>query len=153
METIRKSDHKNYLPSYLFSTEEIIEKYILSNQKNIFEKFAEKIARDSKKDGERGRKFLENQWIKASSTCKRIALLSTKQEWEADTQLVEEIINMDYQSVADFFEKLAKYYEQNNPINQELITVAELFKSMWKVSEKHTNIINRELLNTLNKEF
>ena len=27
MEEIRKSNHKNYLPSYPFSTEEIIEKY------------------------------------------------------------------------------------------------------------------------------
>jgi hypothetical protein len=53
METIEKSNHKNYLPSYPFSTEEIIEKYILSNQKIIFEKFAEKIAEDAKKDGER----------------------------------------------------------------------------------------------------
>lgn len=153
METIRKSDHKNYLPSYPFSTEEIIEKYILPNQKNIFEKFAEKITVDARKDGQRWRKFLESQWLKISSTCKRIVLLSIKQEWESDTQLVEEIINMDYQSVAGFFEKLAKYYEVNNPINQELITITELFKSMWKVSEKHTNIINRELLNTLNKEF
>lgn len=153
METIEKSNHKNYLPSYPFSTEEIIEKYILSNQKIIFEKFAEKIAKDAKKDGERWRKFLENQWIKASSTCKRISLLSDAQNWRVEQELVEEIINMDYQSVADFFGKLAKYYEPNNPINQELITITELFKSMWKVSEKHTNIINRELLNTLNKEF
>jgi hypothetical protein len=58
---------------------------------------------------------------------------------------------MDYQSVANFFKELAWYYEISNPINQELTTIAELFESMWKVSEKHTNIINRELLNTLNK--
>jgi hypothetical protein len=53
MEEIRKSNHRNYLPSYPFSTKEIIEKYILPNQKNIFEKFAEKITIDARKD--RGR--------------------------------------------------------------------------------------------------
>jgi hypothetical protein len=61
MEEIRKSNHKNYLPSYPFSTKEIIEKYILPNQKNIFEKFSEKIKSDAEKDGKRGRKFLESQ--------------------------------------------------------------------------------------------
>lgn len=150
MEEIRKSDHKNYLPSYPFSTKEIIKNYILPNQKDIFENFAEKISNDAKKDGGRGRKFLESQWLKASASCKRIAILSKETEWNSDNQLVEEIINMDYQSVAEFFKELASYYEVNNPINQELITIKELFESMWKVSEKHTNIINRELLNTLN---
>ena len=150
MEEISKSNHKNYLPSYLFSTKEIIENYILPNQKDIFEKFAEKISNDAKKDGERWRKLLESQWMKASASCKRIAILSKETEWNSDNQLVEEIINMDYQSVANFFKELALYYEVNNPINQELITIKELFESMWKVSKEHTNIINRELLNTLN---
>ena len=108
MEEIRKSDHKNYLPSYPFSIKEIIKNYILPNQKDIFENFAEKISNDAKKDGGRGRKFLESQWLKASASCKRIAILSKETEWNSDNQLVEEIINMDYQSVADFFEKLAK---------------------------------------------
>nr|MBR6099800.1 hypothetical protein [bacterium] len=53
MEEIRKSDHKNYLPSYPFSIKEIIEKYILPNQKELFEKFAEKISNDAEKDGKR----------------------------------------------------------------------------------------------------
>ena len=150
MEEIRKSDHKNYLPSYPFTTKEIIEKYVLPNQKDIFEKFAEKISDDAKKDGERGRKFLESQWMKASASCKRIAILSKESEWNSDNQLVGEIINMDYQSVADFFEELSKYYEPNNPINQELATIKGLFESMRKVSKNHTNIISKELLNTLN---
>jgi hypothetical protein len=50
MEEIRKSNHKNYLPSYPFSTEEIIEKYILLNPKNSFKLFAGKIEKDAKKD-------------------------------------------------------------------------------------------------------
>jgi len=151
MEEIRKSNHKNYLPSYPFSTKEIIEKYILPNQKNIFEKFAEKITNDARKDRGRWRLFLESQWLKAASSCRRVSILSDVSKEESDAELVEEIINMDYQSVANFFKELSWYYENSNPINQELTTIAELFESMWKVSEKHTNIINRELLNTLNK--
>nr|MBR6099799.1 hypothetical protein [bacterium] len=89
--------------------------------------------------------------MKAAASCKRIAILSQKEDnIEENTQLVEEIINMDYQSVAEFFKELASYYEVNNPINQELITIKELFESMWKVSKDHTNIISKELLNTLN---
>ena len=151
MEEIRKSNHRNYLPSYPFSTKEIIEKYILPNQKNIFEKFAEKITNDARKDRGRWRLFLESQWLKAASSCRRVSILSNASKEDADAELVEEIINMDYQSVANFFKELSWYYENSNPINQELTTIAELFESMWKVSEKHTNIINRELLNTLNK--
>ena len=121
MEEIRKSDHKNYLPSYPFSTKEIIKNYILPNQKDIFENFAEKISNDAKKDGERGRKFLESQWLKASASCKRIAILSKETEWNSDNQLVEEIINMDYQSVAEFFKELASYYEVNNLLKSRQI--------------------------------
>lgn len=151
MEEIRRSEHKNYLPSYPFSTKEIIEKYILPNQKDIFEKFSEKIKSDAEKDGKRWRKFLESQWMKASSTCKIISILSTPSEESNESQLVEEIINMDYQSVADFFWELAWYFETNTPINQELSTLKELFEAMWKVSEKHTDVIKKELLSTLDK--
>jgi hypothetical protein len=44
MEEIKKSNHRNYLPSYPFSTKEIIEKYIIPNWKYIFEDFSNKIA-------------------------------------------------------------------------------------------------------------
>jgi hypothetical protein len=87
--------------------------------------------------------------LKASASCKRIAILSKETEWNSDNQLVEEIINMDYQSVANFFWELAWYFETNTPINQELSTIKELFEAMRKVSEKHTNIIKKELLWTL----
>ncbi len=149
MEEIRKSDHKNYLPSYPFSTKEIIEKYILPNQKNIFKEFSEKIKCDAEKDGKRGRKFLESQWMKIASTCKIISNLSSSSEESDESQLVDEIINMDYQSVANFFWELAWYFETNTPLNQELSTIKELFEAMRKVSEKHTNIIKKELLWTL----
>jgi hypothetical protein len=80
MEEIRKSNHRNYLPSYPFSNREIIEKYILPNQRNSFEIFSEKIAKDAKKDGERGRKFLESQGLKAAEICKKISELSENSE-------------------------------------------------------------------------
>jgi hypothetical protein len=41
--------------------------------------------------------------MKAASTCKIISILSALSEESKESQLVEEIINMDYQSVADFF--------------------------------------------------
>ena len=151
MEEIRKSDHKNYLPSYSITTKEIIENYILWNQKEIFEKFAEKISDDAGKDGQKWRRFLESQWMKAAASCKRISILSNTWEWNNANQLVKEIIDMDYQSVADFFGELAGYYETNSPINQELSTIKELFEAMWRVSEKHTNLIKKELLGTLRK--
>ena len=149
MEEIRKSNHRNYLPSYPFSNREIIEKYILPNQRNSFEIFSEKIAKDAKKDGERGRKFLESQGLKAAEICKKISELSENSEGKWDRQLIEEIINMDYQSVAVFFETLKHYF--TNKEMQALTEIEEIFNSMWKVSEKHTNIIGKELVDTLNK--
>jgi hypothetical protein len=64
---------------------------------------------------------------------------------------VEEIINMDYKSVADFFEELSNYYKLNKTIYQELIVVKEIFDSMWKVSASHTNIISKALRDAINK--
>ena len=151
MAEIRKSEHKNYLPSYPFPTKEIIEKYILPNQKDVFEKFSEKIKSDAEKDGKRWRKFLESQWLKAASTCKIISILSVPSEWNDESQLVEEIIDMDYQSVADFFWELVWFFEKNTPINQELSTLKELFEAMRKVSKGHTNVIKKELVSTLDK--
>ena len=152
MEEIRKSNHKNYLPSYPFSTEEIIEKYILFNPKNSFKLFAEKIEKDAKKDWERGRKFLETQGLKAAEICKKISELSENSEakGEENSQLIEEIINMDYQSVVDFFQLLKSYFQENEEVYQNLSSIVKSFQEMRKVSEKHTNIINKELIQTLN---
>ena len=150
MEEIRKSNHKNYLPSYPFSTEEIIEKYILFNPKNSFKLFAEKIEKDAKKDWERGRKFLERQGLKAVENCKRISEIFMDAKGEENSQLIEEIINMDYQSVVDFFQLLKIYFQDNEEVYQNLSSIVKSFQKMRKVSEKHTNIINKELIQTLN---
>lgn len=150
MEEIRKSNHKNYLPSYPFSTEEIIEKYILFNPKNSFKLFAEKIEKDAKKDWERGRKFLERQGLKAAENCKRISEIFMDVKGEENSQLIEEIINMDYQSVVDFFQLLKSYFQENEEVYQNLSSIVKSFQEMRKVSEKHTNIINKELIQTLN---
>jgi hypothetical protein len=56
---------------------------------------------------------------------------------------------MDYQSVAVFFETLKQYFTDKEM--QALTEIEEIFNSMWKVSEKHTNIIGKELVDTLNK--
>lgn len=151
MEEIKKSNHRNYLPSYPFSTKEIIEKYIIPNWKYIFEDFSNKIAWDAEKDWARGRNFLKDQWIKASNCCKKLAMVAEQNEWNHNPKLVEEIINMDYKSVADFFEELSNYYKLNKTIYQELIVVKEIFDSMWKVSASHTNIISKALRDAINK--
>jgi hypothetical protein len=41
--------------------------------------------------------------MKIASTCKIISNLSPSSEESDESQLVDEIINMDYQSVANFF--------------------------------------------------
>lgn len=152
MEEIKESEHKNYLPSYPFSFEEIIENFLQPSMKDVFFAFSEKIHNDAQKDGEKGRNFLKQQWEKAASCCKRIAELSEESDWDSKHEiLVEEIINMDYSSVSSFFGTFAKKFKENTPLHQELKTLEELFAWMWKVSEKHTKVISKELVETLNQ--
>jgi hypothetical protein len=61
MEEIKQSKHKNYLPSYPFSFEEIIENFLQPSMKDVFFAFSEKIHNDAQKDGEKGRNFLKQQ--------------------------------------------------------------------------------------------
>lgn len=150
MEEIKQSEHKDYLPSYPFSTGELIELFVLPNQKEIFLEIAEKLHQDAENDWKKGRKFLQEQGGKASRTCKRISEISGgTPEKHGNKQLVEELINMDYASVANFFKQLSSYYDENSPLFQELKNLKELFESMRKVSEKHTKVISKELLDNL----
>ncbi|MBQ9553867.1 hypothetical protein IJU97_02675 [bacterium] len=50
MEEIKQSEHKDYLPSYPFSTGELIELFVLPNQKEIFLEIAEKLHQDAEND-------------------------------------------------------------------------------------------------------
>ncbi len=57
---------------------------------------------------------------------------------------------MDYQSVVDFFQLLKSYFQENEEVYKNLSSIVKSFQEMRKVSEKHTNIINKELIQTLN---
>lgn len=142
--------HKNYLPSFSESHEEIIKSIILPNQNKIFHIFAEKITHDANEDEKRKRIFLANTGKIIAEHCQKLhdLLSSEKNKTQEDInliQLVKEIIDMDYQSVAKFFQLLLSFsnhlWENDAKIHLEAIITG--FETLRSKSEKHTTVVSK----------
>lgn len=153
MEEIKSSYHKNYLPSYPGSFEDIIKDKILLHPWVSFKLFSEKFLKDAKKDWERGRKLLERDWKSISELCSKLGELYVDQDnWDnEDAQLVEEVVNMDYQSVAWFFALLKDIVGENNSQKEYFDKIIWYLNHLWRLSENHTIIIKKEISDILHE--
>ena len=148
---VKSSYHKNYLPSYSGSFEDIIKDKIVSYPWVFFKLFSEKFLKDAKKDWKRGRKLLERDWKAISELCSKLSELYVDQgNWDSkDLQLVEEVVDMDYHSVAWFFALLKDVLGESDSQKEYFDNIIWYLDHLWKLSENHTVIIKKEILDVL----
>lgn len=142
---MEKSSHKNFIEWLWRKRDKIIKDQIIPYQDRIFDSFSNKFKLDAKADRNRWRKKLGELWLKCAENCKQIHEILTLDSCQSDskdiTWTVNNIINMDYWSVEEFFEKLKNRYKKHP---QVYILLDDTKKNLWemrRISKKHTNII------------
>ena len=145
--------HKNFvewLEMYKRNRSMIIDREIRPYEDAIFNLFGIKFKYDADKDWNRKRIKLKELWYKCAKSCEAIhKILNTNEYIDEDTKLVlteivNNIINMDYWSVNEFFNVLKEKYKDNIEIYDALNEVCNNLSKMRNISEKHTNIIKLE---------
>ena len=105
---MEKSSHKNFVEEYWRNRDILIDNKIIPYQNAIFNLFSIKFESDAKKDWSKWRKKLEYLWFKCSNNCKEIHQIlvtsnSSFDEYENTIETINNIVNMDYWSLQDFF--------------------------------------------------
>jgi hypothetical protein len=141
------SVHKNFVEWYWRNWNKLCEQKILPYQSEIFKLFSDKFHIDAEKDWERWRKLLKSRWNKCSEICNEIHLVL----WWNDVineelkDLVDNIVNLDYNSVSEVFQVLKlKYLEAwKEKIANHIEIICTYLEKMWIISEFRT-IIKKE---------
>lgn len=141
------SVHKNFVEWYWRNWNKLCEQKILPYQSEIFKLFSDKFHIDAEKDWERWRKLLKSRWNKCSEICNEIHLVL----WWNDVineelkDLVDNIVNLDYNSVSEVFQVLKlKYLEAwKEKIASHIEIICTYLEKMWIISEFRT-IIKKE---------
>ena len=138
-----KSDHKNFINWYGRNRNHVIQEEIIPCQKAIFQQFSQKFSTDAEKDLARWRVKLYERWNICAQSCNNIhSMLQTSESlYEKFNDIANNIVNMDYESVSDFFIILKEHYKQNNDISHEIDNIIKHLSKMRKISKNHTNII------------
>lgn len=144
---IKNSTHKNYVPGYGRNFQKIINEIIEKNENQIYKIFQNKFALDAQKDWNRWRKKLEEWWNNCAHLCENLYLIfwltyNENKDYSNLINNVNNICNMDYNSIWEFFEKLKEYYEKkwNEKAIQNINWIIKNIKQMRRISEKHTTI-------------
>ena len=138
------SIHKNFIEWYWRNRDKVCEEKILPYQNQIFKLFSEKFHIDAEKDGERWRKLLKIRWNKCSEICNEIHLTL----WWNDVVnedlkiLVNNIVNLDYNSFLEIFQKLENKYSEawNEWTASQIKIICTYLEKMWRISSPHTTI-------------
>ena len=144
---MEKSNHRNYIEWYDKNRNDVINQMIIPYEKNIFELFSQKFDEDAQKDGERGRELLMSLWISCAHCCK---LIHENLMWADSLDIdmkntVNNIVNMDYDSLCEFFTTLKSTYTEqwNQYIADKISHICTYLDKMRKISKKHTNVISK----------
>ena len=144
---MEKSNHRNYIEWYDRNRNDVIAQKIIPYEKNIFELFNQKFYEDAQKDGDRGRERLMSLWISCANCCR---LIHENLMWVdlLDTDLkkiVKDIVNMDYDSLYEFFYTLKATYstQWNQYVASKIAHICIYLEKMRKISKKHTNVISK----------
>jgi len=146
---INKSKHKNYIKWYNWDIDSFVNEIILKNKNLIFLLISEKLKKDSEKDLETWKVKIANWWRKASKYAKDIHILFGDIEYNIKNRetenIVEEFINMDYNSVWIVFDKIWEKFKDNG--NTDIVILVENIKieilKMREISKKYTIIENK----------
>lgn len=138
------SVHKNFIEWYWRNRNKLCNEKIIPYQTQIFKLFSKKFHTDAEKDWERWRKLLKSRWNKCSEICKEIHLIL----WWSDIidddlkSLVNNIVNLDYNSLSEIFQtlknKYSKYWEMK--IVSQIENICMYLEKMWRISAPHTTI-------------
>ena len=143
-----KSSHRNFVEWYWRNREIIIRDNVLPYQSAIFDIFSKKFDFDAQKDLLRWRKKL---WRLGNSCAEELSKIhSILNSWtvsddELDEiiEIVENVVDMDYDSVKEFFYTLKKEYSENWKIKERLNQICDNISKMWEISQDKTNIITK----------
>ena len=136
------SVHKNFVEWYWRNWDKLCKEELLPYQWEIFKLFSDKFHIDAKKDWERWRKLLKSRWNKCWEICNEIHLTL----WWNDIineelkNLVNNIVNLDYNSLSEVFETLkARYLEiWEEWIAKQIDIICSYLEKMWRISESRT---------------
>lgn len=137
------SVHKNFIEWYWRNRDKLCEEKILPYQKQIFKLFSEKFHKDAEKDWEKWRKLLASRWNKCSEICNEIHLTLWNDMINGDLKdLVNNIVNLDYNSLLEVFQVLKDEYLKvwNELIVSKIWIVCMYLEKMWSISKSHTTI-------------
>ena len=138
------SVHKNFVEWYWRDWDKLCKEELLPYQKKIFKLFSDKFHIDAEKDWERWRKLLKSRWNKCSELCNEIhrTLWWNEVIKEDLKNIVNNIVNLDYNSLSEVFETLKAEYLKawEKWIVNQIETICTYLKKMWKISSPHTTI-------------
>jgi len=141
------SVHKNFIEWYWRDRNKLCNEKLLPYQNQIFKLFSEKFHTDAEKDGNRWRKLLKSRWNECGNICNEIHLTL----WGSDIinndlrDLVNNIVNLDYNSLLETFQTLRNRYSDiwNQNIVDKIEIVCSYLEKMWKISSPHTTILEK----------
>ena len=138
------SVHKNFIERYLRDRNKLCEQKLLPYQGEIFKLFSDKFHIDAEKDWERWRKLLKSRWNKCSELCNEIHLTLWWNEIinENLKDLVNNIVNLDYNSLSEIFQVLKNEYLKTweQWISNQINLICWYLEKMWRISSPHTTI-------------
>ena len=138
------STHKNFVEWYWRNWDKLCNKKILPYQREIFKLFSDKFHIDAEKDWERWRKLLKSRWNKCSELCNEIHLtLWWNEIIHKDLKyFVNNIVNLDYNSLSEFFETLKVEYMKSweEQIASQIEIVCIYLEKMCRISQPYTTI-------------
>lgn len=144
---MKKSNHKNFVETYWRNRSNLINNIILPHQNKIFNLLSKKFKSDANKDWERNRMKLKLLWYKCANKCDEIyKILDIWNNTTDNTNLediVNNIVNMDYESVEKLFNHLKENYKDNPEIYNSIQEICDNLAEMRKLSKKYTNIIHQ----------
>ena len=141
------SVHKNFVEWYWRDWNKLCEQKLLPYQKEIFKLFSDKFHIDAEKDWERWRILLKSRWNKCWEICNKIHLTLWWNEVinEDLKDIVDNIVNLDYNSLSEVFQTLKNQYSKlwENWIADQIDIICTFLEKMWEISKPHTTIKNR----------
>lgn len=141
---MEKSNHRNYVEWFERDWPLLVKNQIIPNEKNIFDLFSQKFKKDAEADLNRGRKILRRLWNLCANSCLEIHQILS---WESGnnpklSDLVKNIVNLDYESLGEIFSKIQDEYTSQE-IKSHLQDVCDYIDKMRKISKNHTNVISK----------
>ena len=142
------SVHKNFVEWYWRNWNKLCNEKILPYQGEIFKLFSNKFQIDAEKDWERWRKLLKSRWNKCWEICNEIHLTLWWNEIinENLKDIVNNIVNLDYNSLSEVFRVLKNKYLETweQWIANQIDDICTYLEKIWVISKSHTTIENQK---------